>query len=45
MNLGLVGRTTESTLFRVQNGQGTVIIEENVLDLKAAWKSRFGHLI
>ena len=45
LNLGLVGHTTESTLFRVQNGQGTVIIEENVLDLKAAWKSRFGHLI
>jgi phosphoribosylformylglycinamidine synthase II len=45
LKVGLVGRTTESPLFRVQNGQGTLIMEENVLDLKAAWKSRFGHLV
>jgi phosphoribosylformylglycinamidine synthase II len=45
MKVGLVGHTTESPLFRVRNRQGTPIIEESVLDLKAAWKSRFGHLI
>jgi phosphoribosylformylglycinamidine synthase len=45
LKVGLVGRTTESPLFRVQNRQGTWIMEENVLELKNAWKSPFGHLI
>ncbi|MEJ2724710.1 MAG: AIR synthase-related protein, partial [Deltaproteobacteria bacterium] len=42
---GLVGRITESPVFRVRNRHKTPIIEENVLELKQAWKSRFGHLI
>jgi phosphoribosylformylglycinamidine synthase len=45
LKMGLVGRTTESPLFRVKSRQGTWIMEENVLELKEAWKSRFGHLI
>jgi phosphoribosylformylglycinamidine synthase len=45
LKVGLVGRTTESPLFRVQSRRGTWIMEENVLELKNAWKSPFGHLI
>jgi hypothetical protein len=45
LNVGLVGQTTESPLFRVQNRQEMTIMEEDVLDLKAAWTSRFGRLI
>jgi phosphoribosylformylglycinamidine synthase len=40
-----IGAVTEAPRFRVQRGKGETIIDEDVLDLKKAWNSRFGMLI
>lgn len=45
MKIGLVGKTTESPLFRMWNREKTLIMEESVFELKEAWKAHFGHLI
>jgi hypothetical protein len=40
-----IGSVTEAPRFKVQRGKGETIIDEDVLDLKKAWNSRFGGLI
>ncbi|MBW2206303.1 MAG: phosphoribosylformylglycinamidine synthase subunit PurS [Deltaproteobacteria bacterium] len=45
MKIACIGKTTESSLFRVQNQMGNSIIEEDVLLLKESWKGVFGGLI
>jgi phosphoribosylformylglycinamidine synthase len=45
MEIGLLGAVTASTLFRVRGGHGEILMEENVAELKEAWKKPFGGLI
>ena len=40
-----VGVVTESTLFRVRDREDSLIIEEEVSELKACWNRPFGGLI
>jgi phosphoribosylformylglycinamidine synthase len=40
-----IGSVTEAPRFKVQRGKGETFIDEDVLDLKKAWNSRFGGLI
>jgi phosphoribosylformylglycinamidine synthase II len=40
-----VGVVTESLQFLIKNAQGNAIIDENVIELKAAWHRPFGELI
>lgn len=43
--IGLAGYVTDSSLFSVKNNRGETIIEEDVIQLKNAWKMPFGELI
>jgi phosphoribosylformylglycinamidine synthase subunit PurSL len=45
MQMGCMGRTTESPFFRVKGRDGDWIMEENVHELKEWWKKPFGHLV
>jgi phosphoribosylformylglycinamidine synthase II len=45
MNIGFVGETTESGLFRVKGRSGEWIIEDPVHELKEWWNKPFGHLV
>ena len=45
MPAACIGKVTETQRFKVQRGIGELIIDEDVLDLKKAWNSRFGGLI
>jgi phosphoribosylformylglycinamidine synthase len=45
INIGCVGKTTDSALFRVKARSGASIIEERVHELKEWWKKPFGHLV
>jgi len=45
LKIGCVGYVTESPIFRVQDGEGATMIEEDVFQLKESWKKPFGGLI
>ncbi|MFH1124887.1 MAG: AIR synthase-related protein [Pseudomonadota bacterium] len=45
MKVAQIGKTTESRSLRVWGKGGTLMMEENILELKEAWKRPFGGLI
>jgi phosphoribosylformylglycinamidine synthase II len=45
MPVACIGVVTELPRFKVQYGKGELIIDEDVVDLKKSWNSRFGMLI
>jgi phosphoribosylformylglycinamidine synthase len=45
MRISHVGVVTESTLLRIRDGEGVLIIEEEIPQLKACWNGPFGGLI
>jgi hypothetical protein len=45
IKLGHVGFVTESPTFCVHSSNGSLIIEEDIHELKACWKKPFGELI
>ena len=45
LKLGLIGTVTESPFFRIFSKDGTTLLEEDVLELKASWNRPFGGLI
>ena len=45
LNIGLIGTVTEALLFRIFSKDGTLLLEEDVLELKACWNRPFGGLI
>ena len=44
MKIGRVGFVTESPSFCIHSSEGSLIIEEDIHDLKACWKKPFGNL-
>jgi phosphoribosylformylglycinamidine synthase subunit PurSL len=45
MKIGLIGTVTASPLFLIFSRDGTTLLEEGVLELKACWNRPFGGLI
>ena len=44
MKIGRVGFVTESPSFCIHSSEGSLIIEEDIHDLKACWKKPFSNL-
>jgi phosphoribosylformylglycinamidine synthase II len=45
LNIGLIGTVAASPLFRIFSRDGTLLLKEDVLELKACWNRPFGGLI
>ena len=45
LEIAMVGTVTESPLFRIFSRDGTTLLEEDIIQLKACWNQPFGGLI
>ena len=45
MRIKCVGTVNDSNILKVAGSDGTLIIEEDVIDLKECWKKTFGELV